>query len=53
MLLAYGKKQGRWPLALGGLAFMVYPYFTETVTSLLLAGVALGVGVWWLERNTG
>jgi hypothetical protein len=53
VLLVYGKKQGRWPLAVGGLAFMVYPYFTETVTSLTLAGVALGVAVWWLDKNTG
>jgi hypothetical protein len=53
VLLVYGKKQGRWVLAVGGLAFMIYPYFTESVTALLLAGIALGGAVWWLDRTAG
>jgi hypothetical protein len=53
VLLVYGKKQGRWVLAIGGLAFMIYPYFTESVTSLVLAGIALGGAVWWLDRTAG
>jgi len=52
VLLVYGKKQGRWPLAVGGLALMIYPYFTASVTALVLVGVALGTAVWWLDRSS-
>jgi hypothetical protein len=51
VLFVYGKKQGRWPLLAGGLALMIYPYFTETTTSLVAVGVALGVGMWILVRG--
>jgi hypothetical protein len=50
VLLVYGKKQGRWALAAGGLAFMVYPYFTESAAALVLVGVAMGAAIWWLDR---
>jgi hypothetical protein len=45
VLLAYGKKQSRWPHAVAGLALTVYPYFTTTVTSLLGVGAAIAVGL--------
>jgi hypothetical protein len=51
VLFVYGKKQGRWPQLVAGLAFMAYPYFTPTVTSLVAVGVALGVGLWVLVRG--
>ena len=51
MLFVYGKKQQRWPLLAGGLALMIYPYFTETTTSLVAIGLALGVGIWMLVRG--
>src|SRR5438046_1009086 len=50
-LFVYGKKQGRWPQLVGGLAFMVYPYFTGDLTSLVVVGIALGIGVWLLVRG--
>ena len=35
VLLAYGKKEGRWPQLVAGLIFLVYPYFTDSVTALV------------------
>ena len=35
VLFVYGRKQGRWPQLVGGLIFMVYPYFTTSVLSLV------------------
>jgi len=35
VLLAYGKKQGRWPHVVAGLLMMVYPYFTATLVPLV------------------
>ncbi|HUR34390.1 MAG TPA: hypothetical protein VM032_11390 [Vicinamibacterales bacterium] len=46
VLLVYGKKEGRWPQIVAGLLFLVYPYFTDSVTALVGVGVALGVGLW-------
>lgn len=31
VLFTYGKKQSRWPQLAAGIAFMIYPYFTDTV----------------------
>lgn len=50
VLFVYGKKQERWPHLAAGLAFMVYPYFATSVTSLVVAGVALGVALWLAVR---
>lgn len=50
VLFAYGKKQQRWPHLAAGIAFMVYPYFATTVTSLVLVGAALGVALWLAVR---
>ena len=50
ILLVYGKKQGRWPIMVGGLAFMAYPYLATTVTSLLLGGVVLAAATWYAAR---
>ena len=46
VLFVYGKKLQRWPQLLGGLAFMVYPYFTPTLTTLTAVGLALGAALW-------
>lgn len=46
VLFVYGKKQQRWPILLFGIAFMVYPYFTETIASMTIVGVALGALLW-------
>ena len=53
VLFVYGKKQARWPLLVAGLAFMVYPYFTSSVTSLVGVGVALGLGMYYAVRRAG
>lgn len=50
VLFVYGKKQQRWPQLVGGLAFMVYPYFTPTVATLAGVGFALGAAVWAAVR---
>ena len=48
--MTYGRKQGRWPLAAGGLAMLIYPYFTDSAIALVLVGVAIGIATWWLNR---
>jgi hypothetical protein len=50
VLFVYGKKQERWSLAIGGLVFMVYPYFTDTVLTLVGVGVLLSVLLWTAVR---
>ena len=50
VLFVYGKKQERWPHLVAGVAFMVYPYFTNSAWSLLLAGAGLGVALWYVVR---
>jgi len=51
VLFVYGKKQGRWPQLVAGLAFMVYPYFTPTVVSMTIVGLLLGGGLWVALRG--
>jgi hypothetical protein len=51
VLFVYGKKQQRLPQLLGGLAFMIYPYFTPSILMMLLVGVALGTGLWVAVRG--
>jgi hypothetical protein len=46
VLFVYGKKQQRWLLMASGIAFTIYPYFTESILALLLVGVVLGVATW-------
>jgi len=50
VLLVYGKKQLRWPQLVAGLAFMVYPYFTPTVMSMVGVGTLLGILLWTAIR---
>ncbi len=51
VLFTYGRKQERWPLLAGGLIFMVYPYFTESLTTLIGVGVALGLALYYAVRE--
>jgi hypothetical protein len=46
VLFVYGRKQQRWPQLLAGILFMIYPYFTPSILTMLLVGVALGTGLW-------
>jgi predicted phage tail protein len=50
VLLVYGKKQLRWPQIVAGVAFMVYPYFTPTVMSLVAVGTLLAALLWTAIR---
>jgi multisubunit Na+/H+ antiporter MnhC subunit len=50
VLFVYGKKQERWPIMIGGIVFSIYPYFTPTILSMIVIGVALGTGLWLAVR---
>ena len=50
-LFIYGKKEARWPQMVVGLLFIVYPYFTTSVTWLISVGVILGGALWYLLRT--
>ncbi|HEX4826010.1 MAG TPA: hypothetical protein VFV19_17060 [Candidatus Polarisedimenticolaceae bacterium] len=50
-LFLYGKREARWPQIVVGLLYMVYPYFTASVTSLLIVGVLLAAVLWYLLRT--
>jgi 4-hydroxybenzoate polyprenyltransferase len=49
-LFVYGKRNARWPQIVIGLLFMVYPYFTTSISSLVLVGVFLSGVLWYLLR---
>ena len=51
VLFVYGKKQERWPHMLAGILFSIYPYFTPSILSMALIGVALGAGLWLAVRG--
>jgi hypothetical protein len=46
VLFRYGKKQQRWPQLAAGVLFMVYPYFTASVVSLVATGAVIGLALW-------
>jgi hypothetical protein len=50
VLLVYGKKQQRWPQLAARLLFMVYPYFTPSLVSLVLIGLLLAFILWYAIR---
>ena len=50
VLLVYGRKQGRWPQLVAGIALMAYPYFATSVVSLVAIGVILTFGLWLAIR---
>jgi hypothetical protein len=52
VMLVYGKKQQRWPIVGFGIAFMVYPYFTDTAGAMVAAGAVLG-GLFWAALRAG
>ncbi len=51
VLFVYGKKQQRHPQLVAGLALMIYPYFTNTVTALVGVGTLIGVALWFAVRS--
>lgn len=50
VLFVYGKKQQRWPHMVAGLLFMVYPYFTTSLLTLVAGGAAIGCFLWYAAR---
>jgi len=50
-LFIYGKREARMTHLVVGLVFMVYPYFTQSVASLVTVGVLLGGILWYLQRT--
>jgi hypothetical protein len=50
VLIVYGKKQGRWPHLIAGLALTVYPYVAPTLFTLVTIGLLIGVGLWSAVR---
>ena len=51
VLFVYGRKQQRWPHIVAGLLFMIYPYVTTGITSLLAVGAVIGVGLWYVVQQ--
>jgi hypothetical protein len=50
VLFVYGRRLQRWPHLAAGLLFMVYPYFTTSLVSLVAAGTAIGFMLWYAVR---
>ena len=50
VLLAYGRKQQRWPHSVAGVLFMVYPYFTPRLVALVAIGAVIGFLLWYVVR---
>lgn len=50
VLFTYGKKMHRTPQLIGGIALMVYPYFTPTLTSMTSVGILICAIVWFLVK---
>ena len=46
VLFVYGRKAGRWPHLVTGLALMVYPYFAGSAVTLAGVGVLLVGGLY-------
>ena len=47
VLFTYGKKMHRLPQLVGGIALMVYPYFTPTMTTMISVGTLICATVWF------
>lgn len=47
VLFTYGKKMHRTPQLVGGIALMVYPYFTPTMTTMVSVGMLICAAVWF------
>ena len=50
-LFLYGKRNDRWPHLVAGLLYMIYPYFTTSVASLVIVGLLIGAALWFLVRT--
>ena len=50
VLFTYGRKMHRLPQLVGGIALMVYPYFTPTVTTMISVGLLICAIVWFVVQ---
>jgi predicted phage tail protein len=50
VLFIYGKKQDRLPQLIGGVLFMVYPYFVPDALWMTVVAAVLGVAIWMVVR---
>ncbi len=48
---AYGKKQGRVPQMLAGIALLAYPYFVSNLWAMLGIAVGVLVTLWWVVKQ--
>jgi hypothetical protein len=51
VLFVYGKKQGLTPHLIAGALLTIYPIVATTVTSLVVGGVLIGLGLWYAIRQ--
>ena len=51
VLMVYGKKQGRWPHAIAGVLLTIYPYFTNSVASLVGVGAVITLGLYFAVQS--
>jgi hypothetical protein len=49
-VFVYGRKQGRFPHLVAGVALMAYPYFVSNVALMVGIAVALLAGLWGAVR---
>ena len=52
VFFTYGKRQGRIPQLVAGLALMLFPYFVTNLLAMALVAVAI-VGLVWLAIRFG
>ena len=50
VLFTYGRRLQRPPHVVAGLLLMVYPYFTPSLTALIVVGVAICAALWGAVR---
>jgi hypothetical protein len=50
VLFMYGKKRQLTPHRVAGVLYMIYPMVATTVTSLLVGGALIGLGLWYAIR---
>ena len=46
VLFTYGRKMHRFPQLLCGILFMVYPYFTPNIASMVGVGLTMGAALY-------
>jgi hypothetical protein len=50
VLFSYGRKMGRIPQLIVGIAMLVYPYFVPAVVPMLIVAAVLSLGLWLAVR---